>query len=186
MTPEEFAKLQSAATRPRRTVPIVLDGDLRAAVEELILELENTPKDETDRRLGSGPSRYDELVAEIDTLSEEAADKTLQVVVEGLSGTEYAAFKSQHKSREGNRADSLWGHNTETGRTPLIHLTAIGFRGDDEAVNPWAEGQLDWLIDWCTDNQLDRLYLAALACCAGDDAVPLRPQPSTTQTSDGE
>lgn len=186
MTPEQLAALQASATRPRRTVPVVLDGEIRSAVEELLLLLEKTPKEDPDRRLGSGPSAYVQLVAEIDALTEQAADKTLQVVIEGLPGTEFAAFKAQHPKRDGNRADGLWHHNTEAGRAPLIQLTAIGYRDTLDQVHSWAPGQLDWLIGWATESQLDSLYLAALACCAGDDAVPLRPQPSTTQTSAAE
>lgn len=187
MTPAQLAAIQATATRPRRTVPIVLDGDLRAAVEELIFELENLPKDaDADRRLSSGPTREAELIKQIDDLSAQAAEKTLQVVIEGLSGTDLDAMRGAHPPREDNRADKIWRINTESSRNPLIQATAIGFRGPDDEVQPWADGQKDWLVGFVSDGQRERLYLAALSTSTGDDAVPLRQQPSTTETSEGE
>lgn len=196
MTPEELQALMDRATRPRRTVPIVLDGDLRQRIEELLVEREqletvaaDTPA-EPDRRLATrknaatSPPRLAEIDAELDGVYALAEKATLHVVVEGLPGTPWQAFRAQYPPREGVKADTLWQFNTADGREPLIRATAIGHR-NGEQLTAWADGQLDWLVGWVTDWQADKLFGAALSMCRGDDAVPLRQPRSTTPSSDG-
>lgn len=193
MTPAELEALRNRATRPRRTVPIILDGDVRQRVEELLAEREaladKPDEDAKDRRLASRRRADTARLAEIDALLDveyaTVESSTLQVVVEGLGGTDWQAFRSTHQpQREGNRADQVWGFNTEAGREPLIRATVIGHR-DGETLHPVDAGTLDWLVGFCTDWQLDLLFLAGLTTSRGDDAVPLRPAPSTTPVSDG-
>jgi len=195
MTPEELQALMDRATRPRRTVPIVLNGDLRQRIEELLVEQEQLQTEsagtlaEPDRRLATRPSaplpaRLAELDAELDLLYDEAEQVTLHVVVEGLAGTPWQAFKAQYPPRDGIKADTLWQFNTAEGREPLIRATAIGHRSGETLVD-WAEGQLDWLVGWVSDWQADKLFLAAVSTCRGDDAVPLRQPRSTTPSSAG-
>lgn len=199
MTPDQLAKLQAGATRPRRTVPIVLDGDLRQRVEEIVFDLEQLqgPVDETeaepDIRLATKAkarakvdpkvnAQIAELQAELDALSVEVESKTMHVVVEGQPGTPFVAFRAAHPPREGNRADSAWAINTESSQDPLLRLTIIGHR-DGETIHPV---DVDWLLGWATEWQLSMLQMAALGACRGDDAVPLPRRRSTTGTSAGE
>lgn len=192
MTPEQLDAIRNRATRPRRTVPVVLDGDLSQQIQELIAEREAideaTAKPTGGRRLSTraaSASRLAEIDAELDVHYAAAAASTLQVVIEGLAGTPYDAFRSQYPPRDGETADKFWRFNTEDGCGPLIRACAIGYRDDDaETVHPWSEGQLDWLLGFVTDWQRDLLFLAALNTCRGDDAVPLRPGRSATATSD--
>jgi hypothetical protein len=194
MTPDQLAKLQAGATRPRRTVPIVLDGELRQRVEELVFELDQLQPagDETpepDVRLASRAKtkakpnpRVAELQAELDALSVEVESKTMHVVVEGQPGTPFVAFRAAHPPREGNRADSAWAINVESSQEPLLRLTIVGHR-DGETIHPV---DVDWLLNWATEWQLSVLQIAALSVCRGDDAVPLPRRRSTTETSVGE
>lgn len=194
MTPAELEALRNRATRPRRTVPIILDGDVRQRVEELLAERETVAgqpdPDAKDRRLATkrkaDAARLAEIDAALDVEYATAEASTMQVVVEGLSGTDWQAFRAAHQpQREGNRADQLWGFNTETGRESLIRATVVGHR-DGEALHPIGADTLDWLIGFCTDWQLDLLFIAALTNSRGDDAVPLRPAPSATPVSGAE
>lgn len=196
MTPEELTALQGSATRPRRTVPVVLDGDLREQIEVRHVELEAlraaepaaAEKPRADRRLSSRPTvdhkRAAEIEAELEPLYEAAEGKTLDVVVEGLAGTPWQAMLAAYPPREDHKADALWRFNTAEGRAPLITATAIGYKNGD-VVQDWAPGQRDWLLGWATDWVLDKLMLAALSVCRGDDAVPLPLTRSKTETSAG-
>lgn len=196
MTPEQLAALQDSATRPRRTVPVVLDGDLREQIELRHVELEALQaaeqaakeKPRADRRLGYRPPGVDtkraaEIEAELEPLYAAAEGKTLDVVVEGMAGTPWQAMLVAYPPREGVNADTLWRFNTSEGRAPLIQQTAIGYK-DGDTVHDWAPGQLEWLLGWATDWVLDKLLLAALGVCRGDDAVPLPLPRSTTRSSD--
>jgi len=208
MTPEEFEAIRNRATRPRRTVPIVCDGDLRQQIQELLAERDEiqaaaeaeAEKPKGNRRLSSRPPGFVRIAAidaELDALYATAEASTLQVVMEGLSGIDYTAFRALYPAREGNEADKRWRFDTEAGRDPLIRACAIGYRGESEAVHPLAppvldpetgevveEGQIDWLLRFVSDWQRDVLFLASLNTCRGDDAVPLRPARSETPTSD--
>jgi hypothetical protein len=192
VTPEQLTALMARATRPRRTVPIVLDGDLRQRIEELAYEYEALDQaaeaSKADRRLGSKAkpvARLAEIEAELDSLEAQAAEVTVQLVVEGLPGTPFTALKAEHPPREGNKGDAAWGLNLATARDPLIRATLVGRRYGDEVV-PLADDFADWLIGWATDWQLDKVLLAALSTSRGDDAAPLPRRRSATQTSDAE
>lgn len=194
MTPEELTALMDRATRPRRTVPVVLDGDLRQQIEELAYELEQieTEQKENDRRLASKrkapPARLAEAEAELDQLAGAAEKVTVHLVVEGLPGTPFEALKTEHKPREDHAGDKAWGLNLATIRDPLLRAALIGRRetADSEQILPLAEGFVDWLLGWGTSYQLDKLNLAALNASRGDDAVPLPQRRSATLNSDAE
>lgn len=191
MTPERLAAMMDSATRPRRTVPVVLDGDLRSEIEELVVEFTELQAAEEkpahDRRLSAKrvqSARLAQIEAALDPLYARAEECTLHVVVEGLAGTPWETFRAAHRPARDTQSDKLWGFNTDLGRTPLIRDTVIGQRHDDKVV-PLPDGTLEWLLGWATSWQLDALFLAALTTCRGDDAVPLRPTRSTTATSGG-
>lgn len=191
MTPEELARLQASATRPRRTVPVVLDGDLRDRVEALETKLEAEQPAPGDRRLGTHSSSAPDsaLVVELDALRVRAEAATLHIVVEGLAGTPWRALLAAHPPRRDEAGkiipeDSL-GANEETIRDPMLRASIIGHRPDPDAdeVVPFDAEFVEWLIGFVTDRQKDKLVAAALKVSRGDDAVPLPQLPSTTPTS---
>lgn len=186
MTPDQLAAIKASATRPRRTVPIVLDGDLAEKIRVLLFEQEIGEASANDKRLASKVrKRAAEIDAELDQLYAQAEASTLNVVVEGLRGTDFTAFKAEHPSRPDNTADVIWGFNVEDGRDPLIRLTQKGHRsGDDPNLHPIEE--LDWLLGFMTEWQRETLFIAAAGVCRGDDSVPPRRASSTTQTSGAE
>lgn len=179
------------ATRPRRTVPIVLDGDMRQRIEELAFELEalDAEQEQSDRRLASKrkapPARIAEIEAELDQLATEAEAVTVHLVIEGLPGTPFAALKAEYPPRDGNQGDTVWALNLSAAREPLIRATLVGQRHGED-VTPLDEGFADWLIGWATDWQMDKIMLAGLVTSRGDDAVPLRRPRSATLNSDAE
>lgn len=195
MTPEQLARLQASATRPRRTVPLVLDGDLRGRVEVLEAKLEaERPASPSDRRLGSRSASAPDLalVAELAELHERAEAATLHVVVEGLPGTPWRALLAAHPPRTDEAGkilpDDDFGANESTIREPLVRATIIGHRPDPavDDVAPFDDAFVDWLIGFVTDKQMDKLVAAGIATSRGDDAVPLPQVPLMTPTSVGE
>lgn len=196
MTPERLAQLRAAATRPRRTVPILLDGDVRGRVEVLEVELDDIDARaagaEMDRRLASrkrvdDPRRV-EALAELDQLHAAAADSTLHVVVEGLASTVYRALLAEHPPRTGPdgkiHPDDRIGANEDTLRPALVRACVVGQLVDEE-LQPLDVDTVEWLIDWASDAQMDRLSVAAYAVNRGDDAIPLPRTRSATLTSEG-
>jgi hypothetical protein len=69
---------------------------------------------------------------------------------------------------------------------PLIRACVVGHRAtaDAEAVDELDDETLDWLLDFCSVEQKENLFIAAWASCRGPDAVPLRRPRSTTPRSD--
>lgn len=195
MTPERLAELQARASRPRRTVPVVCNGDLAQRIDALQAELAAIDtRAELDRRLGrrAGTSQTAELEAQIDDLYEQAESDTLLFVVEGLEGTAWRALLAAYPPKptpEG--ADKPTGVEAmcdrEAMEEPLIRAAVIGMRADVDAkeVDPLPAGTLDWLLGFATVEQRETLWLAAWNCSRGDDAVPLRRRRSTTLESDG-
>lgn len=206
MSDERLARIRAAATRPRRVVPILTDGEVRGqieAVEDALDELDQAAAPAVDdRRLSTRPAEDKaraELLAELDSLRAQAADSTLLVVVEGMPRKAYRALLAEHPPRLGEdgkpvRAD-IGGANVETLAEPLTRASIVGYQESDDAgaaVLPMDDEFLDWLLDFATDRQLDLLSGAALLCNgldgAGDDALPLprRRTPSPTTTSAAE
>jgi hypothetical protein len=196
MTPEQLAAAIATASRPRRTVPILLDGDVREQVDTLTDELTQllraaaTPP--KDKRLASRPdkARVDQIEAELEQLYERAEARTLHVVVEGLSGTAWRALVAQHPPRKGEDGkpipEDAWGVNEETFQLPAIRACVIGHRPDpdSETVKPLAAATLDWLLtEFGTETQIGDLYAAVVVVCRRDERLPLRLPRSTTPTS---
>ena len=73
MTPDQLAAIKASATRPRRTVPIVLDGDLAEKIRVLLFEQEIGEASANDKRLASKVrKRAAEIDAELDQLYAQA------------------------------------------------------------------------------------------------------------------
>lgn len=190
MTPEQLAAWREKATRPRRTVPIVLDGTARGRIEELEDALDAAESDPAPgfRMLGQRPpaNRAAELRAELAAARTAAGEATLTVVVEGLTSTVWRALLAAHPMRRGadgklTHPEDAWGANEETVRVPMVRGSIVeidGAKPDLETV--------DWLLDFVTDRQMDNLVGACMAVNRGDDAVPLPRPRSTTPTSGDE
>jgi len=187
--------LKEKATRPRRTVAVLLDGEVRGQIEAVEDELDRLDgQEDNDRRLGSKSTKAqrDKLLAELDHLRESAAETTVHLVLEAMQRSPYLALITKHKPRKDDDGrvlpqDAL-GANTDTWWPALIRGCVIGERKGphaDDPVEPLEEGLLDWLLDeHATDRQVEVLARAAMALCRGDDAVPLPRRRSTTGTSD--
>jgi hypothetical protein len=192
VTPEQLADLQARATRPRRTVPVVCNGELAqkiAALQDDLAELDR--RQVADRRLGSksDTARAAALNAELDALYAQAEADTLLVVVEGMDGIAWRALLAQYPPRklaEGEEPASGFDRlcDRPAFEEPLIRASVIGHRATlDGEILPLPDDTLDWLIGFVTVEQRDTLFVAAWACNRVDDAVPLRRRPSTTMPS---
>lgn len=191
MKPEDLARFQDSATRPRRTVPIILDGTLRQRIEDVQYEIDRavlaTPSTE-DRRLGTKSKPLPDttvLDVQLDALYAEAADATLHVLMQGVSTTAWRTLYAQHPPRENEPADQKFGANTDTIREAVVRATVLGHVETVEAteVHPL---DVDWLLSFVSDAQMDELVDTAIAVCRGDVKVPLRRRRSATQTSGAE
>lgn len=134
--------LREHATRPRRTVPILLDGEVREqieAVEDELDRLDEAPKT-NDRRMSSksDDGRRKELEAERDRLRASAEGSTFFAVMQGLQRTAYRALLAQHPVRVDKDGkvlvgDRLVGANAETVAIPLARACIIGHRERPDA-----------------------------------------------------
>lgn len=202
MTPERLAELQARASRPRRTVPVVCNGDLAQRIDAVQAELTAEESPLVDRRLGSrsNAARVAALEAELDDLYERAAEDTLLVVVEAMEGTAWRALLAAHPPKplaEGEEPPTVFDRlcDREAMEEPLIRACAVGFRADVDAdVQPLPDSTVDWLLGYTDDDgnrvrgfmtaeKRDEMFVAAWAVSRGDDAVPLRRKRSTTLTS---
>lgn len=198
MAVHDLNALKDMATRPRRVVPIVLDGTVRARIEvaEQALadsEVDGVPAVE-DRRLASrAPAKVAAAAqAVVDGLYAEAESKTLRVVVQGLPGTDWRALLAAHPPRRDADGkiveDDRAGTNEETLRPELVRACVIGQEdGEGGPVVPVDEAMVTWLIGWATDLQMDRMVSACYLVCRGDGADPLAPRRrSVTRSSASE
>lgn len=193
MTPEQLADLKARASRPRRTVPVVCNGDLAqkiAALQDDLAELDRQAAG--DRRLGSrsGDAREANINAELDALYEQAEADTVLVVMEGMEGIAWRALLAQYPPRKpAEGEDKPTGFDSvcdrEAMEEPLIRASIIGHKAtvDDDGILPLDDDTVDWLIGFVNAEQRDTLFIAAWTCNRVDDAVPLRRRPSTTRTS---
>lgn len=184
-----FDEMMARANRPRAIVPIVLDGNLADEILELIVEISDLEpkKGPKGGRLANRPTpRLAEAKAELEAAHARAEGATLKVVVEGLSGTAWDAFKAQHPARDID-ADRQWGVDIEASRDPLILSTAVGYlAADDETVIDWEPGELERLIGFATSKQLEILRDNGLLTSRRDEASFLRQLRSMTETSADE
>lgn len=188
--------LREKATRPRRTVALLLDGEVRGqieAVEDELDRLDDNPDGLLNSRTGK---RRKELEMELASLRAQAEQATLYVVVEGLQRSNYRALLAQHPPRKDEdgkivRADVL-GANSDTFQVPLARACIVGYQDSPDAaapVEPIDAETVDWLLGtedtepFLTDRQIEVLASAALTVCRGDEAVPLPRTRSANQPS---
>lgn len=192
--------LRERATRPRRTVPVLLDGEVREqieAVEDALDRLDAAEQGQKRLNTRTNAAERAKLLAELEHLHESAIESTLFLVVEGLPGSAYEALTAQHPPRsdgEGKRLLSdLGGVNATTFRRPVIRACVVGHRErpeTDAPVLPVDDETLDWLLGtdeapgFATDRQIQLMAEAAIGVNRGDDAVPLPRRRSTTTPSD--
>lgn len=189
--------LRDSATRPRRVVALLLDGEIRGkieAVEDALARLDQA--EEKDGRLNSAAKRERAaLEADLADLRARAADKTIHLVVEGMQRTAYRALVSQHPPRVENGKvipSDLQGVNIDTVQVPLIRACIVGDLENpdlESEVSPIDTDLVDWLVGsadrdgFLTDRQIEILYMASLVVCRGDEQVPLPRTRSATRSS---
>lgn len=195
MTPEQLAAARAKATRPRRTVPVVLDGELRERIERVEAELGAALEAPAtgDRRLTSRSRKVDTTAAQatLDALRTDAAGRTLHVVLEALPRRPYRHLVDQHPPRKDpdgkTHPDDGLGLNYETFPPALAKACIIGHKPDPDgdAVEPLDPEYVAWLVDdFATDRQVQNLSSAAFDANRGNDAVPLPQLRSMTQTAE--
>jgi hypothetical protein len=102
-----------------------------------------------------------------------------------MQRTAYRALLAAHPA-EGKAFDP------ETFTPALVKACIVGYRERPDADAPvltdWPSSDyVTWLVDeHVSPGQLDKLSLAAMELCRGDDAVPLPRKRSATPTSDAE
>jgi hypothetical protein len=198
VTPEQLAAARARATRPRHTVPIVLDGTLRQRIEQAEAEINPTSEASTveDRRLNGRTRKADvadtaAAEARLAALRDDAASVTLHVVVEAIPRTPYRQLVSDHPARSVDgkvHPDDGLGLNYETFPPALAKACIIGHKPDPDGdtVDPLDAEYVAWLVDeFATDRQVQNLSNAAFDANRGNDAIPLPQLPSTTRTSEG-
>jgi len=191
MTPDQLKKIRSGEVpthRPRRTVPILLDGELREQIEaiqtELVLLESRQQAAEQAAAEGRPVRRINSVDAErIRTLREDLAEliakaeeKTMYVVVEGLNGTDWLHLVKEHPPVPNHEGKIVHIYNVDTIKAPLAKACIIGHREKNEVdspILPLDEDTVDWLLSFISAHQLDMLADAAYQCCQRDDAVPL-------------
>lgn len=144
MTNERLAQLRAKATRHRKTVAVLLDGEVREQIEAVEDELDRLAEQtDNDTRLGSkgNAARIVELEVEREHLREAALDSTFCAVLEGLQRTTFRALLAQHPVRvdaEGRQlpADRIVGANADTIAIPLVRACLVGYREKAEADSP--------------------------------------------------
>jgi hypothetical protein len=210
MTDERLMRMRKAATRPRRTVAVHLDGEVREQIEAVEVELDrlDAPTDDQRQNSRSTAAKRRDLEGELERLHEAATDMTLFAVLEGMHRTAFRALLGAHPPRKGDDgqvvpSDRFIGANMETLALPLARACLVGYKErpdadapvlpiDDETVN-WLLGFTEMVHDettgdtrpvehppFATERQIDSLAAAALRLCAGDDAVPLSRRRSPT------
>lgn len=201
MADDRLSRIRAAATRPRRVVPILLDGAIRdqiEAVEDTIDALQPSTRP-GDKRWAAKPdtARRDELVAEVERLREAARDMTIFVVIQALPATKtspddvtYREIVAAHPEHDENGKPVPGSLDHDAAREPLARACMVGHQESDDAsvteVRPFPAGYVDWLVGQLSFRQLDALAVAAIVVNGGVYEVP-KPRPrSTTQTPDVE
>lgn len=182
-------QLRARATRPRRTVPVLLDGELREqieAAEDALDRLDDLPV--KDKRLAT-KSTGAKLREDLATLRASAEESTLYVVLEGMQRTAYRALFAANQATATDGTTKL---DRETFTPALVKACVVGYRERPDADAPvltdWSsDDYVAWLVDeFVSPGQLDKLSTAAFELCTGDDAVPLPHTRSPIPSSDGE
>ncbi len=134
--------LRDKAVRPRRTVPVLLDGEVREqieAVHDTLDRIESAKGGHRSLASKSPEAQRRKLEAELEHLYESATDSTLYLVLEAMQRTPYRALVAEHPPRvdgDGKMrvVDRLAGGvNADTFVLPLIRACVIGYRERPEA-----------------------------------------------------
>ena len=186
----DLKALRARATRPRRTVAVLLDGELREQIEAVEDELDRLADAPVKEKRLASRSAIPALQDDLAKLRAQAEDSTIYVVLEAMQRTPYRALLAAHPPRPDVVLDR-GGYNAETFAPALIKACIIGYRERPDADAPvltdWsASDYVTWLVDeYASPGQVGKLSSAALELCTGDDAVPLpRPRSQTTTSAD--
>jgi hypothetical protein len=190
-------KLLREAVRPRDMVPILLNGEIRYQIEAAERELGRLGTSQgADKRMGNKAEAAERKALEdrIERLYEQAAEHTMWVVLEGMQRTPYRALVALHPPRKDEDGsviplDARMGVNSDTFMPALASATIIGYRDEPDPqaeIHPMSDEDIEQLIEWCTEGQLDALTAVALKLSARDDAGPLWRRRSETRNSGAE
>lgn len=139
--------LRKNAKRPSRTVPILLDGEVREQIEAVENELDRLDRAPAvkDRRMStkSDDAQREKLIAELDHLYASAEESTIYVALEALQRTAYRALVDNHPPRKDEAGKvhpaDAFGANMETLPIPLVRACIVGRKASDDVADTKVE-----------------------------------------------
>jgi hypothetical protein len=165
----DFADLLATATPPQRTVRICLRGDLAERWEQLSERLEGARAAQPSASLaGTG---IPALSAEMDALTAELHDATVEFTVRGLSRADWRELEAAHPPRrdpatgEPVKEDAERGHDTNTFYDALIQACVVS---PEITAEQWQH----LLGKVLNEGQLSQLASAAVVVSRGTVDVP--------------
>jgi hypothetical protein len=148
-----FDDILKTAKLPEDSVEICLRGDLQRRHEDLERELEEASEaDKQGSSLADG-GKARKVAEEIQRVEREMREHTHPFAFRALPGRQYREMVQEHKPREGDNFDALFGANMNTWPAALISACCI-----DPVMTL---EQVEELLDVLTDGQRERLFLCA-------------------------
>lgn len=149
----DIAEIRKRKKLPTRTVPILLDPDLRLRYDELSAEL---PKAQArDARVERGLGESDEatkIEAELDELEEQIRESTVEFVVQALPRAEWRELLEAAPPTPADIEEGL-DHDAESLFAPLLAACAVEPElslSDAEAIyEEWSETEVTRLYVGC-------------------------------------
>lgn len=166
---KDIKALIASAKLPERTVPVCLNADLSAELQELERQLELA---EQRRRAGEGSlasgSDSRVLAAQVEAVREQMLDTTIVFRLRAMPRRRFRKMQDDFPPRDGNPIDALAGVDTEAMTEPLVRACVIEPELDDE---DWT-ALLDEETGRLSEGQWTVLANAAWAINARDANVP--------------
>lgn len=178
----------AAATPPRRTVEVVLDGALEDEWLSLNARLiEAADKDVRSAQEGEPDQPFTTpLVERMEEIRDQVEASRVLFVFERVEWLERVNLQADHPPRDGNRLDALVGYNISTYTPAIIRRACVGARkpGEDDLTplpaEAWdsllgraAEGDRAAVRGSLSYGQVDRLYSAAVVVNDTVTKVPM-------------
>lgn len=166
---KDIKALIASAKLPERTVPVCLNADLSAELQELERQLEVS---EQQRRAGEGSlasgSESRVLAGQIEAVREQMLDTTVVFRLRAMPRRRFRKMQDDFPPREGNSIDAMSGVDTEGMTEPLVRACVVEPELDDE---DWSN-LLDEETGRLSEGQWTVLANAAWAINARDANVP--------------
>lgn len=159
-----FDDILKAAKLPEDSVPICLRGDLQRRHEELERDLEEArDTDDQGSSLADG-GKARKVAEEIQRVEREMREHTHPFAFRALPSREYRELVQDHKPREGDQLDALYGVNMSTFPAVLIAACCI-----DPVMTL---EQVEELLGLLTEGQMMDLFMCAANLNRGQVDVP--------------